>query len=144
VRVRRHRDPGIHALPAHTAELHGPDRVSPPVLILIHVDPRRYWLAIYEGIALTEHFLFRRNTSNYRPEDYNSPKDLPPGIAAVIAFCCGVAGTVVGMDQVWYTGVVAKFAGGSFGGDVGFELAFLFASTSYAVLRTFEKRYFGR
>jgi hypothetical protein len=51
---------------------------------------------------------------------------------------------VVGMDQVWYTGVVARFAGGSFGGDVGFELGFLFASTSYFVLRTIEKRHFGR
>jgi hypothetical protein len=48
------------------------------------------------------------------------------------------------MDQVWYTGVIAKHAGSAFGGDVGFELAFAFAATSYFVLRTFEKRYFGR
>jgi len=103
-----------------------------------------YWLAIYEGISLTEHFLFRRSTANYRPEDYMSPNKLPPGIAAVLAFCCGVAGMVVGMDQVWYTGVVAKTAGSTFGGDVGFELGFVFAASSYAVLRTIEKRHFGR
>jgi hypothetical protein len=62
----------------------------------------------------------------------------------VLAFCCGVAGMVTGMDQVWYTGVIAKTAGSTFGGDVGFELGFVFAASSYAVLRTIEKRYFGR
>lgn len=103
-----------------------------------------YWLAIYEGIALTEHFVFRRSTASYRPQDYDNPSALPPGIAAVVAFCFGVAGMVLGMDQVWYTGVIAKTAGTEFGGDVGFELAFAFAAVSYLGLRTLEKRHFGR
>jgi purine-cytosine permease-like protein len=117
-----------------------------------------YWLAIYEGISLTEHFFFKRGFSGYRPENYDNPKALPPGIAAVTAFCFGVAGMVVGskssnylytafelytnfmlVSQIWWTGPIAKH-----GGDVGFELAFAFAATSYFVLRHIELRYFGR
>jgi hypothetical protein len=48
------------------------------------------------------------------------------------------------MDQVWYTGVIAKTAGSTYGGDVGFELGFAFAATSYFAMRTVEKRFFGR
>ena len=89
--------------------------------------------------------MFRRSTKAYRPETYDSPSQLPPGIAAVTAFCFGVAGMVVGMDQIWFTGPIAKHAGApGFGGDVGFELAFAFAATSYLVLRTIELRIFGR
>ena len=88
--------------------------------------------------------MFRRSTAAYNPAHYDQPSKLPPGIAAITAFCFGVAGMVVGMDQVWYTGAIAKFAGTEFGGDVGFELGFAFAATSYVVLRTIEKRYFGR
>lgn len=59
-----------------------------------------YWLAIYSGISLTEHFVFKRGFSGYRPEHYDQPDKLPPGIAAVSAFCFGVAGMIVGMSQV--------------------------------------------
>jgi purine-cytosine permease-like protein len=55
-----------------------------------------YWLAIYEGISLTDHFFFKRSFDNYNPADYENPKGLPPGIAAVTAFCFGVAGMVTG------------------------------------------------
>lgn len=103
-----------------------------------------YWLAIYEGISLTEHFVFRKSMDAYNAEDYLNPKALPPGIAAVAAFCFGVAGMVTGMAQVWFTGPIAKHAGAKFGGDVGFELSFLFAAVSYFVLRKIELHYFGR
>ncbi|KAJ5673365.1 hypothetical protein N7507_002492 [Penicillium longicatenatum] len=104
-----------------------------------------YWLAIYEGIALTEHFVFRRGFSGYRPEDYDTRENLPPGIAALLSFCCGVVGMVTGMSQSWYIGPISKSAGvPSIGGDVGFELGFAFAAVSYAVLRTAEKRFFKR
>ncbi|KAI1434087.1 purine-cytosine permease [Xylaria sp. CBS 124048] len=103
-----------------------------------------YWLAIYEGISITEHFVFRRGFGGYQPEDYNSPSRLPPGYAAVTAFLIGVAGAVLGMAQVWFTGPIGKLCGAAFGGDVGFELAFAFASLSYCILRTLERRYFGR
>ncbi|EKG13192.1 Permease cytosine/purines uracil thiamine allantoin [Macrophomina phaseolina MS6] len=104
-----------------------------------------YWLSIYEGIALTDHFLFRRGTGGYVPEHYDQPSKLPPGIAAVLAFGFGVAGMVTGMSQTWYVGKIALHAGEApFGGDVGFELGFAFAAVSYAVLRNIELRVFGR
>ncbi|SMQ44892.1 unnamed protein product [Zymoseptoria tritici ST99CH_3D7] len=104
-----------------------------------------YWLAIYEGIALTEHFVFRRGFGGYAPEDYDVPGRLPPGIAAMGAFGMGVVGMVMGMSQTWFVGPIALFAGKKpFGGDVGFELGFGFAAVSYLALRPIEKRYFRR
>ncbi|KAI1378694.1 purine-cytosine permease [Hypoxylon crocopeplum] len=104
-----------------------------------------YWLAIYEGVSLTEHFVFRRASfSRYAPEDYRDPDRLPPGFAAVAAFLIGVVGAVLGMSQVWFTGPVGKLAGGEFGGDIGFELAFGFTAVSYLGLRALEKGYFRR
>jgi purine-cytosine permease-like protein len=81
----------------------------------------------------------------YQPALYDQPSKLPPGIAAVFAFCCGIAGMVTGMSQVWFVGPIALHAGEApFGGDVGFELGFAFAFTAYAVARHFELKYFGR
>lgn len=104
-----------------------------------------YWLAIYEGIAVTDHFVFKRGFAGYRVEDYDHPERLPPGIAAVAAFCCGVVGMVTGMSQHYFVGPIALTAGEApFGGDVGFELAFAFAAVSYAIFRPLELKYFGR
>jgi len=104
-----------------------------------------YWLAIYEGIAFSEHFLYKRGMSGYVPEHYDQPSKLPPGFAAILAFCFGIAGMVTGMSQVWYVGPIALHAGmAPYGGDVGFELGFAFSFTSYTVLRYFEKKHFGR
>ncbi|KAJ5150342.1 uncharacterized protein N7482_010800 [Penicillium canariense] len=99
-----------------------------------------YWLAIYEGIAVTEHIVFRRGFAGYRPEDYDMRDKLPLGIAALVAFCFGVAGMVTGMSQSWYVGPIARSAGG----DVGFELGFAFAAVSFAILRTIELKIFQR
>jgi NCS1 nucleoside transporter family len=55
-----------------------------------------YWLAIYEGISLTEHFVFIRGMNNYNIDHHTNARLLPPGIAAVTAFCFGVAGMVTG------------------------------------------------
>ena len=104
-----------------------------------------YWLAIYEGISFCDHFLFKRGFGGYNPEDYNSPEKLPPGLAAIAAFCFGVAGMVTGMSQGWYVGPIALHAGnGPTGGDVGFEQGFAFAFVAYACLRPIELRFFGR
>lgn len=103
-----------------------------------------YWLAIYEGIAVSEHVFFKRGFGGYQPEAYMDKEKLPPGIAAVTAFCFGVMGAVMGMAQVWFTGPVGRLCGGEEGGDVGFELAFGFAAVSFCGLRYWEKRYFGR
>ncbi|KAL8766146.1 MAG: hypothetical protein Q9209_006986 [Squamulea sp. 1 TL-2023] len=104
-----------------------------------------YWLAIYEGIALPEHFFFRRGITGYTIADYTSPHLLPPGIAAIVAFCFGVFGAVMGMAQVWFVGPIGKHIGEMpFGGDIGFPLAFCFAFVSYVGLRRVEKGRFGR
>jgi len=100
-----------------------------------------YWLAIYEGIALTDHFVFKRGFGGYQPELYDCPSKLPPGIAAVAAFCVGVVGMVMGMSQAWFVGPVAQKAGG---GDVGFELGFAFAAVSYIAFRKLELKFFHR
>lgn len=103
-----------------------------------------YWLAIYEGISLSEHIFFKRGFSGYHPESYLDSSKLPPGIAAIVAFCFGVMGAVLGMAQVWFTGPIGKLCGTEYGGDVGFELAFAFAAVTFIPLRYFEKRHFGR
>ena len=103
-----------------------------------------YWLAIYEGISLTEHFVFKRGFRGYRPEEYMNPKAMPLGIAAVAAFFIGIMGAILGMAQVWFTGPIGKLCGGEFGGDVGFELGFAFSVISYLILRTAERAYFKR
>ncbi|KAI0109090.1 purine-cytosine permease [Nemania sp. FL0031] len=103
-----------------------------------------YWLAIYEGVSLTEHFVFRRGFKGYRPEDYVAPKRLPPGFAAITAFLVGVAGAVLGTAQTWYTGPIGKLCGADYGGDVGFELAFSFTAVAYLALRSLETWHFGR
>ncbi|KAI4279487.1 MAG: hypothetical protein LQ337_000188 [Flavoplaca oasis] len=104
-----------------------------------------YWLAIYEGIALPEHFFFKKGIQGYNVADYTSPHLLPPGIAAIVAFGFGVMGAVMGMAQVGFIGPIGKHIGDpSYGGDVGFPLAFAFAFVSYLGLRTVEKRRFGR
>lgn len=65
-----------------------------------------YWLAIYVTVVLEEHFIFRGgNYDNYNAaESWNRHELLPFGFAAVAAGCCGVAGAVLGMAQVWYIG----------------------------------------
>jgi NCS1 nucleoside transporter family len=104
-----------------------------------------YWLAIYEGIAFCDHFLYKRGLGGYVVANYDRPEKLAPGIAAVFAFCCGVAGMVTGMSQVWFVGPIALHAGEApFGGDVGSELGFAFSFTAYAVARHFELKFFGR
>ena len=90
-----------------------------------------------------EHFVFKAR--KYNISIWNSPELLPPGFAAVVAFCFGVFGAIMGMAQVWWIGPIGKHIGlPDFGGDVGFELSFAFAALSFLGLRYFEKRSFGR
>lgn len=103
-----------------------------------------YWLAIYEAVSLIEHFGFRRGTRGYQPEEYTIPKSLPPGLAAVAASCCGILGAILGMAQEWFSGPIAKLCGAEHGGDVGFEMAFIFTAVSFLPLRALEKGFFRR
>lgn len=102
-----------------------------------------YYLAIYQAIALSEHFIHRDGSWNYDYERFADKMAYPKGLAGCFAFCCGAAGVVIGMAQVWYVGSVAKHIG-EFGGDVGFELAFVFSFVSYNATRVLEKKYIGR
>ncbi|KAJ5473874.1 hypothetical protein N7475_003440 [Penicillium sp. IBT 31633x] len=104
-----------------------------------------YWLSIYSGISLAEHFVFRRGFGGYRVEDHDKPEKLPMGIAASIAFVFGIVGIVVGMSQSWWTGPIGRAAGDpAVGGDVGFELAFAFSFFVYCLARPVELRWTGR
>ncbi|KAK3075958.1 Purine-cytosine permease fcy21 [Teratosphaeriaceae sp. CCFEE 6253] len=104
-----------------------------------------YWLAIYSAIGLTEHFVFKRGFAGYRPEHYDQPDKLPPGVAAIFAFCCGIIGMVAGMSQPWWVGWIAIHAGMSpYGGDVGWELGAAFALVAYLITRPIEKKLFRR
>lgn len=121
-----------------------------------------YWLAIYEGkrsipdfnsefhltriigISISEHVFYKRGMTGYDPSIYMDKNKLPPGIAAITAFCFGIMGAILGMAQVWFTGPIGKLCGTKYGGDVGFELAFGFSAVTFTVLRYFEKKHFGR
>ncbi|PYH94594.1 purine-cytosine permease [Aspergillus ellipticus CBS 707.79] len=100
-----------------------------------------YWLAIYSGVALADHFVVRRGFGGYRPETYDKPDQLPYGLAACVAFCFGVAGMVTGMSETWYIGPISKKASE---GDVGFELALAFSFVVHAILRPIELKMLGR
>lgn len=103
-----------------------------------------YWLAIYEGVSLTEHIFFKNGFGGYDPAIYNQPSLLPPGFAAIAAFCFGIFGAIMGMAQVWFIGPIGKLCGTAYGGDIGFELAFFFTAISYLILRTVEYKHFRR
>lgn len=114
-----------------------PDSPTPPP------QKQSYWLAIYESICLTDHFLFKRGFGGYDLTIYRDPSRLPVGVAALVAFGLGVGGAVLGMAQQWFVGPVGKMVGDS-GGDVGFLLAFGFAGVGYVGLRGVERRVLGR
>ncbi|KAJ7069585.1 purine-cytosine permease [Mycena amicta] len=106
-----------------------------------------YWTAFFIIIVAEEHFLFRRwggLLGGYNLDDWDSPSKLPLGIAGVLAGCCGVAGAVVGMAEVWYTGPIGAAAGAEFGADLGFELAAAFAGVTFPIFRWLEIRFTGR
>lgn len=103
-----------------------------------------YWLGIYEGIALPEHFIFRKGFSGYVPGYYDQPKKLPPSIAAFGAFLFGVLGIAMGMAQQWFVGPIGNSFGSGYGGDIGFELAFAFTFVTYIPFRYFELKKFRR
>ncbi|GMM27998.1 Tpn1 protein [Martiniozyma asiatica (nom. inval.)] len=63
------------------------------------------------------------------------------GFASSIAFCCGVAGAVVGMSQVYFIGPISKLAADA---DLGTFLSIGFTAVSYPVLRYIELKKFGR
>lgn len=103
-----------------------------------------YYLAIYITMGLSEHFIWRKgNFATYDYENFHDKKSYPIGFGGVAGFCFGVVGVVLGMNQVWYAGVIGRKIG-DFGGDIGFELAVGFSFVAFNVVRYFEKKYVGR
>lgn len=105
-----------------------------------------YWTAFFAVIVALEHFVFRRKggpLGGYNLDEYDEIRKLPIGFAGILAGCFGVAGAVLGMAQVWYTGPIGKTIG-VFGADLGFELAAAFAAVAFLPLRWLEIRYTGR
>ena len=98
-----------------------------------------YWASAYVGIIITEHLVFRKNDASlYSKQAWNTPGRLPPGFAAIAAGV-GCFGLVVpSMEQVWFTGPIAKTTG-----DIGFELAFVASVLLYLPLRWLEVRWRG-
>lgn len=76
-----------------------------------------YWCTPFAVMILMEHFYFRRKFG-YNLEAWNSAKQLPVGLAALIAWICGVVISVVSMDQTWYIGPITQ----AIGTDIAFEL----------------------
>jgi len=80
-----------------------------------------YWVSIWIAISLEEQFICR-----WRKEEgdrgfiwslWNCREMLPIGLAALVAFLVGSAGSILCMAQVWYTGPISKLVG-EYGGDV--------------------------
>ncbi|KAH3680319.1 hypothetical protein WICMUC_000386 [Wickerhamomyces mucosus] len=107
-----------------------------------------YYLAIYIALTLSEHFIWNRNDfSRYDPTRWDDKSYYPVGIAAAIGFCFGIAGCVLGMDQVWYLGKIGGLINPNSeypGADIGFELSFGFAFIGYNIFRPLELKYIGR
>ncbi|KAK7900067.1 hypothetical protein LTR67_003813 [Exophiala xenobiotica] len=101
-----------------------------------------YWTSALFMIVLEEDLIFRRK-SGYAVEAYTDKSRLPWGVAAVFSFLLGIVGAVLGMNQTWYVGVVARRIG-DMGGEMGVILAFVFTGLSYPPLRWLERRYTGK
>lgn len=69
-------------------------------------------------VVLAEHFIFRGRLS-YDVLAWDTPSLLPPGIAAIISWACGLTAALMGADQTWLVGPIAKAIGGA---DIGWEL----------------------
>ncbi|CAH2354008.1 purine-cytosine permease Fcy2p [[Candida] railenensis] len=102
-----------------------------------------YNVSIYIGISLSEILVIRRSWSAYDFSNFDDGSTVPIGIAGVFTFCCGVATTVLSMNQTWYSGVISqKF--GEYGGEVSFELNIVACFIIYSIVRPIEKKYFKR
>ncbi|CAE6534466.1 unnamed protein product [Rhizoctonia solani] len=99
-----------------------------------------YWSSTFIAVVAVEHVVFRKSDwSAYDISHWNAPRKLPPGIAALGACVCSFGLIVPCMDQVWFTGPIAKTTG-----DIGFEVGLFLTGIVYVPLRALERRVFGR
>ncbi|KAE8441325.1 hypothetical protein EG329_005520 [Mollisiaceae sp. DMI_Dod_QoI] len=105
-----------------------------------------YWNTSFFVILFTEHYWFRdgwHGFHNYDLTAWNTASKMPIGIAGLSAFAAGIAGAVVGMDETWWIGPIARKIG-DYGGDVGNELALVFTLVTYLPVRYLELHLIGR
>ena len=105
-----------------------------------------YWNTSFFVILFMEHYWFRdgrHGFKNYDLEAWNTASKMPIGIAGLAAFAAGIAGAVVGMDESWWVGPIARMIG-DYGGDVGNELSFVFTLVTFVPVRYLELKYVGR
>ncbi|KAI5959290.1 uncharacterized protein KGF55_005440 [Candida pseudojiufengensis] len=123
-----------------------------------------YWITIYIVLLLEENLIFRStlkvrklhekefgdeedDNNNYKKlynwQNWNLPKGRTLGLASCIAFCFGVVGAILGMNQIYFIGPLAKKIG-EYGGDIGMWLAFGFSGITYPILRYIELKKFKR
>lgn len=79
----------------------------------------------------------------YNFEAWNDRYVLTNGFAATFGFCCGVAGAVVGMNQVYYIGPISAYVG-DYAADLGTFLAIGFTGIGYPLARWLELRCFKK
>lgn len=102
-----------------------------------------YWCTQYFVIVFSEHFFFRGgNYANYDLDAWNDPDRLPIGIAAGTSFGIGIIAWVMGMNETWYIGPIAKMIGT--GGDIANEFTFCLTAVLFIPIRYFEKKMIGR
>ncbi|KAF8991743.1 cytosine-purine permease [Cyathus striatus] len=99
-----------------------------------------YWACAYVAIVILEHLVVRRSDfSMYNVQDWNSPQQLPTGIAALGAGVASFGLVIPSMNQAWFVGPIAKHTG-----DIGFELAFAISAILYLPFRWLEIKWRGR
>ena len=103
-----------------------------------------YWSMMYFVILFVETSLFRRKKINeYQWEYWNDKDHFPIMWSAIISFCCGIAGAVIGMDQTYWVGPIAKLVGDD-GADLGLFLSSGFTLVTYIPLRAIEIYFRGQ
>jgi NCS1 nucleoside transporter family len=105
-----------------------------------------YWNTSLFVILFVEHYWFRdgwHGFKNYDLEAWNTASRMPIGFAGFAGFAAGIAGAVVGMDETWWVGPIARKIGLD-GGDVGNELSLVFTLVAFVPVRYLELKYIGR
>ncbi|KAG6811119.1 hypothetical protein H0H92_008919 [Tricholoma furcatifolium] len=93
-----------------------------------------YWSTAFSAIVIVEHLIFRGcDFKRYLVEDWNKPKKLPLGVAALLAFSGAIGIIIPSMSQDWFVGPIAKSTG-----DIGVPVGFVAAGCLYALLRYLE------
>ena len=79
----------------------------------------------------------------YNWDCWNKPRLITFGIAALVSFAIGIVGAVVGMNQVYWQGWIARNIG-DYGGDIGFWICMAFTGITYPFLRYMELKCYGK